>query len=77
MSIRRTHLLRVAPALVLTLIPALLSAHPGHEGGHDLTWEFAGQPLGGLGLAGGLLAVGIAGAWWLSRFKARQQPPAA
>ena len=41
-------------------LPAIASAHPGHDGGHELTWDF-----GSLGhvhyapmLVGGLLLVG-------------------
>ncbi len=25
------------------LFPALAHAHPGHDGGHDLTWDFTGE----------------------------------
>ena len=26
----------------LALLPVVASAHPGHDGGHGLTWDFAG-----------------------------------
>ncbi|MBC8038920.1 MAG: hypothetical protein H7Y06_00070 [Opitutaceae bacterium] len=26
----------------LALLPAALSAHPGHDGGHDLSWDLSG-----------------------------------
>ncbi len=77
MPIRLPVVMRVSRLGAFALIPTLLSAHPGHEGGHELIWEFAGHPYGSVGLAGSLLALGIAGAWWLSRSKARPQPPAA
>ena len=25
---------------LLTALPSIASAHPGHDGGHDLTWDF-------------------------------------
>ena len=48
---------------LLAAVPALASAHPGHDGGHDLTWDF-GSGLGhvhyGQALLVGLLLVGVA-----------------
>jgi urease accessory protein len=48
---------------LLAAVPALASAHPGHDGGHDLTWDFGGG-LGhvhyGQALLVGLLLVGVA-----------------
>ncbi len=29
-------------AAVLALLPAIVSAHPGHDGGHDLSWDLSG-----------------------------------
>ncbi len=26
----------------LALLPVVASAHPGHEGGHDLSWDLSG-----------------------------------
>jgi urease accessory protein len=46
----------------LALLPAVASAHPGHDGGHDLTWDFAGgfaHPLFGLDHLLAMVAVGI------------------
>jgi urease accessory protein len=46
---------------LLAVLPAIASAHPGHDGGHDLTWDF-GNGLGhvhyGQALLVGLLLVG-------------------
>ena len=48
---------------LLAALPAVASAHPGHDGGHDLTWDF-GSGLGhvhyGQALLVGLLLVGVA-----------------
>ena len=48
---------------LLAVVPAIASAHPGHDGGHDLTWDF-GPGLGhvhyGQALLVGLLLVGAA-----------------
>ena len=47
---------------VLAVLPAAALAHPGHDGGHDLTWDFSGgfaHPLGGLDHLLAMLAVGI------------------
>ena len=30
---------------LLLATPALLSAHPGHDDGHELTWDFHGHGL--------------------------------
>ncbi len=27
---------------VLSLLPVVVSAHPGHDGGHDLSWDLSG-----------------------------------
>jgi urease accessory protein len=46
----------------LALLPAVASAHPGHDGGHDLTWDFAGgfaHPVFGLDHLLAMIAVGI------------------
>ena len=32
-------------AALLLAAPALLQAHPGHDGGHELTWDFHGHGL--------------------------------
>ena len=46
---------------LLAAVPVIASAHPGHDGGHDLTWDF-GSGLGhvhyGQALLVGLLLVG-------------------
>ena len=47
---------------VLALLPAAASAHPGHDGGHDLTWDFSGgfdHPLGGIDHMLAMIAVGL------------------
>lgn len=47
---------------VLALLPAVASAHPGHDGGHDLSWDFAGgftHPAFGLDHLLAMIAVGI------------------
>jgi urease accessory protein len=47
---------------VLALLPAAAFAHPGHDGGHDLSWDFAGgfsHPVFGLDHLLAMLAVGI------------------
>ncbi|MFA6963025.1 MAG: HupE/UreJ family protein [Opitutaceae bacterium] len=47
---------------VLALLPAIASAHPGHDGGHDLGWDFSGglmHPLGGLDHLLAMIAVGV------------------
>lgn len=46
----------------LALLPAMAFAHPGHEGGHDLTWDFAGgfeHPVLGIDHLLAMVAVGI------------------
>jgi urease accessory protein len=46
----------------LALLPAVASAHPGHDGGHDLSWDFSGgfaHPVFGLDHLLAMLAVGI------------------
>jgi urease accessory protein len=46
----------------LALLPAVASAHPGHDGGHDLTWDFSGgfaHPVFGLDHLLAMIAVGI------------------
>lgn len=66
-----------APAAALLLASsAVLNAHPGHEGDHDLTWGFTGgllHPIGGLDHLLAMLAVG----WWAMRMggKARWLMP--
>lgn len=47
---------------VLASLPAAAFAHPGHDGGHGLTWDFAGgfsHPVFGLDHLLAMLAVGI------------------
>lgn len=48
---------------LLAVLPAVTFAHPGHDGGHDLTWDF-GHDLGhvhyGQALVFGLLVIGAA-----------------
>lgn len=47
---------------VLAVLPAVASAHPGHDGGHDLGWDFAGglvHPVFGFDHLLAMLAVGI------------------
>jgi hypothetical protein len=47
---------------LLAVLPAIASAHPGHDGGHDLTWDF-GNGLGHVHYGQALLVgagVGIA-----------------
>ncbi|CAM2968668.1 HupE/UreJ family protein [Rariglobus hedericola] len=47
---------------VLAALPAIASAHPGHDGGHDLTWDFAGgfqHPIFGLDHLLAMIAVGV------------------
>ena len=54
--------LTAAPRLLalFAVLPAIASAHPGHDGGHDLTWDFGslGHVHYGPMLVGGLLLVG-------------------
>lgn len=59
-------LITTRSTLLITLLaglPAVASAHPGHDGGHELTWDF-GNGLGhvhyGQALVFGLLVVGAA-----------------
>ena len=51
-----------APRLLalFAALPAIASAHPGHDGGHDLTWDFGslGHIHYGPMLIAGLLLVG-------------------
>jgi hypothetical protein len=44
---------------VLAALPATVSAHPGHDGGHDLTWDFAGEFGHVQSILGLLLALGL------------------
>lgn len=49
-------------AAIIALLPAAASAHPGHDGGHDLSWDFAGgfaHPVFGLDHLLAMIAVGI------------------
>lgn len=62
----------------LALLPAVASAHPGHDGGHDLTWDFSGgfdHPLGGIDHVLAMIAVGV----WAAQLggRARWLVPAA
>lgn len=46
----------------LALLPAVASAHPGHDGGHDLSWDFSGgfaHPVLGLDHLLAMIAVGV------------------
>lgn len=55
------HILLKLGAL-LAFLPAIASAHPGHDGGHGLEWDFAGgftHPLFGLDHLLAMLAVGV------------------
>ncbi len=48
--------------ILLALLPVVASAHPGHDGGHDLHWDFAGgftHPLFGLDHLLAMIAVGV------------------
>jgi urease accessory protein len=45
-----------------TVLASALHAHPGHDGGHDLTWDFTnglGHPLAGWDHLLAMLAVGL------------------
>jgi len=47
---------------MLAVLPAAAFAHPGHDGGHDLTWDFSGgfaHPLGGLDHLLAMITVGL------------------
>jgi hypothetical protein len=46
--------------VLIAALPAIASAHPGHDGGHDLTWDFGslGHVHYGPMLVGGLLLIG-------------------
>lgn len=49
-------------AALLALLPVVASAHPGHDGGHDLTWDFTSgfsHPLFGLDHLLAMIAVGV------------------
>ncbi|MDP3073345.1 MAG: hypothetical protein Q8N18_23845 [Opitutaceae bacterium] len=62
-------------ALAVFAAAPWLRAHPGHDGDHGLTWEFAHlaqHPLVTLGWAALGLAVVGAGTWWVRR----RTPPA-
>src|SRR4051812_46407748 len=55
-----TRLLKISATLAL--LPAVASAHPGHDGGHDLSWDFSGgfaHPIFGLDHLLAMIAVGI------------------
>jgi urease accessory protein len=43
----------------LALLPAVASAHPGHEGGHDLSWDLSGGIEHALLPLGSLIAIGL------------------
>lgn len=40
-------------------LPSLASAHPGHDGGHDLTWDLSGGIEHALLPLGTLIAMGL------------------
>ena len=47
---------------LLAVLPAVAFAHPGHDGGHDLTWDFSGgfgHPISGLDHVLAMVAVGL------------------
>ena len=49
-------------ALAVFALPVLAHAHPGHDGGHDLTWDFASgamHPLSGWDHLLAMIAVGL------------------
>ena len=73
---KRLPLLRFSvPLLILAAMPAVACAHPGHDGGHDLSWDFGGgfgHPLSGLDHLLAMVAVGLWAAqlggrarWWV------------
>ena len=71
---RRPVLFRHIAAFFVALFPAAAFAHPGHDGGHDLTWDFVGELLHRLSSPYHLAPVAIAGliafgVWKLARRK--------
>lgn len=55
-------LFRRLAVVSFALSPSVVFAHPGHDGGHDLTWDFAGgalHPLTGLDHLLAMVAVGV------------------
>ncbi|MEZ0216934.1 MAG: HupE/UreJ family protein [Rariglobus sp.] len=59
-SLLAARLLKISAALAF--LPTVASAHPGHDGGHDLSWDFAGgfaHPVFGLDHLLAMIAVGI------------------
>lgn len=55
------------------LSPNFVWGHPGHEGGHDLTWDFAGGALSSP-LALGLLTLVLGlSVWGLLRHVAKER----
>ncbi len=70
--------LRSTVALAALLLPVLAQAHPGHDDGHELTWDFTGgalHPLSGLDHLLAMIAVGL----WAAQLggRARWLVPAA
>lgn len=58
--------------LAVALVPALASAHPGHDGDHDFGWDFTGgltHPLFGWDHLLAMIAVGL----WAARLGGRAQ----
>ena len=53
---------RLFPISLLTLLPQMASAHPGHDGDHDFEWGFSGglvHPLSGLDHLLAMVAIGL------------------
>lgn len=57
-------------------IPALAHAHPGHDGDHELVWDFehlAGHPLATIGCVAMLVAAGW-GVWRMLQSRPVEKP---
>ncbi len=55
--------------------PSVVFAHPGHDGGHDLTWDFAGEVTHYLTSPCHMLpavGVGVIGWLWMRRQRAER-----
>src|SRR3569833_3287560 len=65
-------------ALFSSLFAVVAQAHPGHDGGHELTWDFSGGVLHPLSGWDHLLAILLVGVWAaMLRGKARWLIPSA
>jgi urease accessory protein len=81
LKIFHLHSMKTARRLIATLLfalPALAHAHPGHDGDHELTWDFNGgflHPLTGWDHLIAMIAVGV----WAAQLggRARWLVPAA